>query len=828
MLGDRKTVVLRGGAPWGFRLSGGGQTPIYIAKVRSRSKAAFGGLATGDTIISVNGISSLQHSLREINDIIDTVRDQLIIEVQSTTNTRGFRLDSSSSIDTRESSPVRPIQRIISQPRQMDYHQYTSSRTTPTYPSYTSTSGTNYFNNTNLINEDQYFMDSYGRSMPNPLPAMFRTATITTNSPATPITTARVQQFSYRPSTSNSTYDTPRNYNETIASGYLSDTNDLRRSSISVRPTNGTTSNIRYAINQQPYLTPSTTTYTTKLSSGNEQNYYSDSEYVTSGPRYYKITRQVNTNRRPSNVVLPIRSIISKAYDQFVPPEQPKPPEQQIFDVYRYQQEQQRLEREHEQREKREREREQRERERQEQILRKLYQQQQQQQATSNRFHPSPKITIPSQTTIDHELGAELIKSPIANKKRYADSSFFKTPFNTYPTIEEQKQMARKIASILEGGDPTQKGSTKFEKQRQRVDKYTIESDTTNYRPLRPLQTNDSLYSNRKQQQQQQQQQSYYNSFDVPECIKHSLDEAQYINPLRYVGAPEEFKQIHMQEHVTHTNVPPQAAMSLVADLNQNRSKGAALFQKRKARSEKWIIDENNVKKQGYQTTSNYIGPTTKPWGQRAPSWSDSEGPSFSPVRPTFNPSPGSILPESIISPTPIQTIPRYGDFNAKPKGFGTWHAENLSPRGSIDARKPLNLNIEPSIREGIAESHTRSASQPWSPPNTSQSIFSPNQQQTTTTTTTNHFNYPSENLHSKWKNQDYSSWNQSKIQDQRQSQMPMTHDGIDNLRQRLTQSNQSYSYSGLNQRSSNNTSPNPYPSSQRSQQQQQQHFTDL
>ena len=33
MLGDRKTVVLRGGAPWGFRLSGGGQTPIHIAKV---------------------------------------------------------------------------------------------------------------------------------------------------------------------------------------------------------------------------------------------------------------------------------------------------------------------------------------------------------------------------------------------------------------------------------------------------------------------------------------------------------------------------------------------------------------------------------------------------------------------------------------------------------------------------------------------------------------------------------------------------------------------------------------------------------------------------
>ena len=40
MLGDRKTVVLRGGAPWGFRLSGGGQTPVYIAKVRRWSLAS--------------------------------------------------------------------------------------------------------------------------------------------------------------------------------------------------------------------------------------------------------------------------------------------------------------------------------------------------------------------------------------------------------------------------------------------------------------------------------------------------------------------------------------------------------------------------------------------------------------------------------------------------------------------------------------------------------------------------------------------------------------------------------------------------------------------
>ena len=250
----------------------------------------------------------------------------------------------------------------------MDYYQYSSARTTPTYPSYTNQSD----------NSNQRYMDSYGRTVTNPLPAIFRTATITTNSPPTPIATARVQQFSnYRPVTSHSTYDTPRNYHESMTNGYASDTNELRRSSISIRPMNGTTStNFRPVIQQQPKVTAST-----------EQNYYSDSEYVTSGPRYYKISRQVNSVRRPSNVVLPIRSIISKAYDQYMPSPEPPKPQQQPFDVYRYQQEQQCLERE---------------RERQEQLQR---------QAAAARYNPPPKVSF----TNNHEIGAELLKSPLVN-----------------------------------------------------------------------------------------------------------------------------------------------------------------------------------------------------------------------------------------------------------------------------------------------------------------------------------------------------------------------------------------------------------------------------
>lgn len=115
--------------------------------------------------------------------------------------------------------------------------------------------------------------------------------------------------------------------------------------------------------------------------------------------------------------------------------------------------------------------------------------------------------------------------------------------------------------------------------------------------------------------------------------------------------------------------------MNLAADLNFNLGKGAALFQKRKARADKWVIDENNVKKAVYPAPSSpYVGATTRPWGQRAPSWSDSEGPSNSPVRGIQSPSPVSVM-----SPTPVQNGPRFGDFNAKPKGFGSWNSDSKS-----------------------------------------------------------------------------------------------------------------------------------------------------
>ena len=133
-----------------------------------------------------------------------------------------------------------------------------------------------------------------------------------------------------------------------------------------------------------------------------------------------------------------------------------------------------------------------------------------------------------------------------------------------------------------------------------------------------------------------------------------------------------------------------------------------------------------------------------------------------------------------------------------------------------------------PRLLAGIAESHMRTASQPWSPSANSQSVLSPTQQQTN-----DFFTFPSSNVLAKWKNQEYSPWNQSYSQEQQQSQIPTTREGVDQLRQRLTQQvpsagNQPYqSHSSFNQRNEPSAAYHPYSSSSQGSGQQY-HFTDL
>lgn len=231
----------------------------------------------------------------------------------------------------------------------MDFSSYNSSRSNGNFSNYrNSSSGSNHFN-------------SYGRSNVNPLPSVYRT------------NTAAVQPSIYSTS-SNRIYDTPRTYSTSHSnSGYVSDCPDSRRTN-------------QMKNYYQPSIQPAN-----RITVANDANYFSDSECVSSaGPRYYKISRQTNQPRRPSNVVLPIRSMTSKAYDTIVEPQSPKisPPTPRFVMptpiVFPSQEERRRSD-------------------------------------CSFSFCNEWKIkrkTFFLSATIDPELGADLLKSPITNSKK--------------------------------------------------------------------------------------------------------------------------------------------------------------------------------------------------------------------------------------------------------------------------------------------------------------------------------------------------------------------------------------------------------------------------
>ncbi|KAK3610689.1 hypothetical protein CHS0354_028078 [Potamilus streckersoni] len=79
--GNRVTITLTGGVPWGFRLQGGGNFPLEVAKVRKKSKAHACDLQEGDIVLSINGVNLSNKSHKSAMDIIDMASDKLVLEV---------------------------------------------------------------------------------------------------------------------------------------------------------------------------------------------------------------------------------------------------------------------------------------------------------------------------------------------------------------------------------------------------------------------------------------------------------------------------------------------------------------------------------------------------------------------------------------------------------------------------------------------------------------------------------------------------------------------------------------------------------------------------
>lgn len=207
----------------------------------------------------------------------------------------------------------------------------------------------------------------------------------------------------------------------------------------------------------------------------------------------------------------------------------------------------------------------------------------------------------------------------------YSDSYFYNSPENNYPTIDEQKRMAKSIAQSLEGSNPlTSKyhlKKQKIEQQMAKKDGYESEpnNNTKSYLNFNNNQYKSNMYKPNpnealekwKEEQKQALVESYLYDTNVPDVIKQSIAEAVLNNNVSQVISPENFKQQHFTEHVTHTEIDPNACMHLAATLeSQDPSiggRGAQIFANRKAKSEKWVVDETNVKESPWGPKSVYL-----------------------------------------------------------------------------------------------------------------------------------------------------------------------------------------------------------------------------
>jgi hypothetical protein len=70
-------ISMAGGAPWGFRLAGGGTQPLVISRLTPGGKAALDGVCSNDHVVAINGqqVSGLQ--LGELMQLIKTTGDVL-------------------------------------------------------------------------------------------------------------------------------------------------------------------------------------------------------------------------------------------------------------------------------------------------------------------------------------------------------------------------------------------------------------------------------------------------------------------------------------------------------------------------------------------------------------------------------------------------------------------------------------------------------------------------------------------------------------------------------------------------------------------------------
>ncbi|XP_056019262.1 uncharacterized protein LOC125668196 isoform X2 [Ostrea edulis] len=197
-------------------------------------------------------------------------------------------------------------------------------------------------------------------------------------------------------------------------------------------------------------------------------------------------------------------------------------------------------------------------------------------------------------------------------KKIFSDSAFYDDPSTNFPTIQEQVGLCKKIAkSLTSAANRRARGAKMFAKRKRKSSKWIHDGEryhgSSSAGDVADLRDLDSELSESEGGNKPLFQ------FRIPNLANR----VNYHDDHKMSLSRDEFERLRLSSNkVDHTSVSPSQCQSLVADLQSPRNRGAKLFQKRAARSERWVIDENNAQKPAPQPRLNEIvsvGSPSKP-----------------------------------------------------------------------------------------------------------------------------------------------------------------------------------------------------------------------
>lgn len=184
-------------------------------------------------------------------------------------------------------------------------------------------------------------------------------------------------------------------------------------------------------------------------------------------------------------------------------------------------------------------------------------------------------------------------------KKMYADSAFYEDAQHKYPTIDEQMKLCRLISkSLTSAANKKARGAKMFAKRKKRSTKWVHEAHSEWSSSAGDVANINELDSELSPDEGGNKPLFY---FRIPN-LKHRVGSPE--RNTKMAMKKDEFERLRLQSSkCDHTAVSPGQCFDIVADLKASKGRGGRLFERRKNRADKFIVDESNARKAGPKPT---------------------------------------------------------------------------------------------------------------------------------------------------------------------------------------------------------------------------------